>query len=126
MKMKHLFVPYEIALLAKEKGFDEHCLAYHSFYKDNNGLFTMCKAGSAKNSVEQVTAPLYQQLVDWFREKHYFLINIIDGNTKNEWWFQVIDLKNNPTVASTIEKDTVYNTYYEALNKALEESFNLI
>lgn len=23
--MKHLFVPYELALLAKEKGFDEHC-----------------------------------------------------------------------------------------------------
>ena len=28
--MKHLFLPYNLALLAKEKGFDEPCFATYS------------------------------------------------------------------------------------------------
>lgn len=29
--MKNLFIPYELAVIAKEKGFNEDCLAAYSF-----------------------------------------------------------------------------------------------
>ena len=32
--MKHLFLPYNLALLAKEKGFDEEVLGWYNTDKD--------------------------------------------------------------------------------------------
>jgi hypothetical protein len=66
--MKHLFVTYELALLAKEKGFDDECLAY---YSDEGEIYF--KTSNSWNGITQqdchatkVTAPLWQQLSDWF------------------------------------------------------------
>lgn len=73
--MKHLFVPYELALLAKENKFNEECLGhYHpskEFYFGLNN--TPNKNSNAKYG--NVAAPLYQQLINWFRSKHsiYFI-----------------------------------------------------
>lgn len=92
--MKKLFVPYEIALLAKQYGFDEFCLTKFEpklYTKPNgdqilsaiiqttflNGIPKHYEHGGFegyKNSVksrfgdEQVAAPLYQQLINWFKE----------------------------------------------------------
>ena len=73
--MKDLFVPYDIALLAKEKGFKEECFRiYANYYTDNTiALIEDPDKGElypSYNWVNKIAAPLYQQLVDWFREKH--------------------------------------------------------
>lgn len=72
--MKHLFVSYEIAKLLKEKGFDENCLYY--YYVDNE-LSSMNEDGKPlwmnhNNSIFSTcySAPLKQQVIDWFRDKH--------------------------------------------------------
>jgi hypothetical protein len=91
--MKEQFVDHEIAALLKEKGFKEECMAFYEIsikakkdehdgfsgpfgwkkgevnfnkgYFENNGL--------PDNSNEYwllCGAPLWQQVIDWFREKH--------------------------------------------------------
>ena len=131
--MEHLFIPYELALLAKEKGFNEPCLA--SFL--TTGKMTIGSTFGIKNSDLKegvdfikygyiVTAPLYQQITDWFREKHNLVILIqlpfdvfftysIDGISPNGYY----------TDSSYKEKKDFVD-YYEALNTAIEEAFKLI
>jgi len=69
--MQKEFVPYELALKLKELGFDEPCLGLWNL---NNGKYEVDIIGVCKYSKEfkyrEVLAPLYQQALRWFREKH--------------------------------------------------------
>lgn len=64
--MEKLFVPYGLAVKLKELGFDEKCLAYYS-NKDEYLFFSTIKELPDGFAL----APLWQQAIDWFREKHY-------------------------------------------------------
>lgn len=137
--MKKLFVPYKLALLAKEKGFDEPCFAYYQQFNIPTPTFHFGiiqhhqnenYKGNNWNKIDKdfqltdyinnnfVSVPLYQQLVDWFREKHKIAIYcypassidlyisiVADGNQLNKW---------------------TNRDYYQALNKAFEQAFKLI
>ena len=75
--MNNQFVPYEIALKVKEKGFDEPCLAMYHDGKLNMWLQDQYDIRSEdeedgfqfKNSMWDdsrfVAAPLWQQVIDW-------------------------------------------------------------
>ncbi len=90
--MEKEFVSYENALVLKELGFNEPCLAVYNdpdfkWVRHLNGWedseldnVTNTKFGSGGF----VTAPLYQQAFRWFREKYGYLPNIynFDGNFK--------------------------------------------
>jgi hypothetical protein len=141
--MNHLFVSYEIALLAKQKEYDEPCLGY---YTHNEKL---CRFGSTSNAVDIITethqglyysyvlAPLYQQLVDWFRVKHNIQIQqampipkeaVVAANGKldhisQRYVFYIYNEYANPRI---VGKDQRSDDYYEALKKAIEEAFKLI
>ncbi|MFZ4103757.1 MAG: hypothetical protein ACOYKI_03410 [Sediminibacterium sp.] len=76
--MNKEFIPYEQALELKELGFNEECLAYWTkginvyyiefdHYANNHWMFT---ANDNKDRYKMCTAPLYQQVFRWFREKH--------------------------------------------------------
>lgn len=66
--MEHLFVPYDLALKLKEKGFNECCFGF--FDPLHNGLVIYNDERENLNSeMSWVSAPLYQQTVDWLREK---------------------------------------------------------
>ena len=79
--MKDQFVTYEIALKLKELGFDEECFAYYldkKFYlerlgkiKNNKQLILSYK----KHTTNHISAPLWQQTMNWFREE--MLIEIL-------------------------------------------------
>lgn len=121
--MNKLFVPYEIAKALKEKGFDEPCLSY--WYTTNSvdpkiRVKDMSYDGYINEPDQHTTAPLYQQVFDWFRENHKIHIGIglyYDG-------FDV-DVRN-------FNNDTSFEThhkvleYYEALNIAIIEALKLI
>lgn len=77
--MKEQFVPYEIALKLKEKGFVELCFAFYEAdgeFKFNNGTLTFDGkwVSANKNNIDYCTAPLYQQVIDWFRVVHKIYI----------------------------------------------------
>ena len=61
--MNTLFVPYELAVKLKEKGFDEQCLMV---YESKDSMIPESEAGINKTNVD---APLYQQVLDWLLKK---------------------------------------------------------
>lgn len=77
--MKHLFLSYELSLLAKEKGFDEECFGAY-FQTGNNDLKypSVWQRNSTLAMGEQgCTAPLYPQIIDWFREAHDIHVEVM-------------------------------------------------
>ena len=78
------FIPYEQALALKELGFDKPCLFWYNL-SDNNKLatnaqfdsynpvtytnITIPKRSSYNKELKAITAPLYQQVFRWFRDK---------------------------------------------------------
>jgi hypothetical protein len=87
--MKKLFVPYEIALLAKEQGFNEPCLAlYDSF---DNELHTWRVSDTLVKPTDvpdSIVAPLYQQLLAWIENRGYLI-----RKSDNGVFYEVIDLE---------------------------------
>ena len=110
--MEKEFVPYEIAFELKELGFDEPCMyawcitpkhrveydGKMSLKTDGNpfGQFYKGKSFNGnynpnKNRI-QCSAPLYQQVFRWFREKHNLYacierVEYIDSNEKGFQWY---------------------------------------
>jgi len=116
--MEKLFVPFELALKFKEKGFNEPCFGYY----ENNTLDPECpkliinysnlplseeqskkpslyKSENKNSELPQwaVSAPTYQQVIDWFRDKKihigftpwydFFTCTIKNFNTDKEYEF---------------------------------------
>ena len=66
--MEKQFVPYAESLALKELGFDEPCLyGYDTF---QTIISISAKWENWNKSLQLVSAPLWQQAFDWFREKH--------------------------------------------------------
>lgn len=128
--MNHLFANYELSLLAKEKGFKDFCFAGYVEINTKEFQFMM---NSQIDSIDEAIglgdnlitkAPLFQQLVDWFRKKHKIVITIsyceYGIKTENGWRFTF----DNPTGQQHWQGKS--NSYYKALIKAIEEGFKLI
>lgn len=121
--MKHLFVPYEIALILKQKGFDEPCLGWwwingDIFYSGDIAVQYL-KDNASSNGC---SAPLYQQVVDWFREAEGVHIHIKrDWDNGNMLGFEGI-----VETDMGVEYTETYPTYYEALTEAINQALNII
>lgn len=143
--MKHLFIPYELAIIAKEKGFNEPCLAMYSqpewskeviltwqlegsILGPDDGPFYNAEGVPLKQN-KYVAAPLYQQIVDWLREEHKIHIcnnpHFTTSGGVAGYLFDVYSFssilgyqENSKTIAGT--------THYETLDKAITWAFNLI
>lgn len=142
--MKELFVSYELALKLKEKGFDEECIAYWflSLEKGTNKevvsllpIVIVWKAGTMWKGMDNskcdseilCTAPLYQQVIDWFREKHKIGVDnspVLSTDLETYKYNYMIYSLNK--VDFDQKRSTIQYTYYEALDKAIEEALKLI
>lgn len=73
------FVPYNLAALLKEKGFNEPCFAWYTLVTEKLTLSTsMVEHGQIYKDYS--LAPTYDQVLDWLRVKHKIYIElIIDG-----------------------------------------------
>jgi hypothetical protein len=131
--MEHLLLNKELSLLAKEKGFDEPCLGVWHFEE----LEFSWKGKPFKNtSNEAVKAPLYQQIVDWFEEKHRILLlptRIAGG----PWYVELVKdcdkthkgYGNNLYYDKTISINNGFKGFdsrKKALNEAIFQAFKLI
>lgn len=110
--MNDLFIPYELAVIAKQKGFNEPCLAKYT----KGELFWHPVSGSTiENSFlyRSVAAPLYLQILDWVKYKYN--IKIIENPNTGGW---------------DIYKSDGFNYHLTKqlgdINEAVEESFKLI
>jgi hypothetical protein len=131
--MKEQFVPYEIALILKEKGFHEPCFCFYRengqvaegsicFGLLNNNLNDVYDYEKHQNPIREtiVTAPLWQQVNDWLREKHFIDILIDPAGIANMY---SVFVKN---WIYENEKDRAMFTYPEARQAAIEHALTLI
>lgn len=116
--MKHLFVPYPLALKAKGKGFDEECFG---IYDPNLFVKPYINQKEAEAYFGGICAPIYQQLIDWFRDVHKIHIGLVPHY--DVFYYLIKDFKKDKELTSDISD---YKSYYELYNKALEEAFKLI
>lgn len=121
--LKNLFVPYELALKLKEKGFNKPCLGYHNIaYGDDSLGFS--RGSGHLNSKDKIfpSAPIYQQVVDWFREKHEIELWVSAelGYTKTTYTSH----RTGDRISSWHK--SAFKTHNEALNDLIEDSLKLI
>lgn len=111
--MKHLFIPYELAVMAKEKGFKEKCFGYYDDYFNKPELKIKPTEGDQYHD-QLCIAPLYQQIVDWLRRVHSIYI--------------VFDVEEECFIVYTRDKQgyTCESAGYSSTAKAIEEAFKLI
>lgn len=121
--MKNLFVPYEIALLAKKNGFNEPSFGVFVEQTWGNGDIRFLLEGEVMDDNEEILfpAPLYQQLIDWFRIEHDILIWVETATYVNmfnyRYYIETYDNK---------AEGMKTNNYYKALNDAIKKAFKMI
>ena len=128
--MEKEFIPYEQALKLKELGFDEICLAVYF-----NNKFKLVKDLNINNvdlhvatEIDAILAPLWQQVVDWFREKYSIFIEIKSGNYfdtfSNSYQFHAFCkvFKNGELGRIVIIRDKQNNHIFQSYENAREQA----
>ena len=159
-KKQKLFVPYEIALLAKQHNFDYGCIAWY----DSNTLdFNILGQENEPQGRIHLTAPveeiiqvpMYQQLIDWFRDEQDIEITIMpvfrdkcgydsfkrDGHTYDIMViepYQFLTLADFNRCAENIDEEKKENdnenwvlkpslpNYYDVVNIAIKQAFETL
>ena len=121
--MKKQFATYEIALKLKELGFNEECFGYYHINEGYTKGYAFCYSENTRTSDCSVLAPLWQQVIDWFREKHGIIISPaydhIRGNGNYLVWFYNIKTKYSDLW------DLEYKSYEEAREQAILKAIEL-
>lgn len=94
--MDNQFLPYEPAFDLKELGFNEECLATYIRHENRDFRFDIQEQSglhwsSVTNSEligKHCTAPLYQQVFKWFREKK-ILGEVMPIDSWDGWGFRI-------------------------------------
>lgn len=68
------------------------------------------------------TCPIYQQIVDWFRDKHNKIISI----EKDYYDGKCLGFCGKISSEDDVLESETFETYYEAFNATIEKAFNLI
>ena len=132
--MKEQFVTYEIALKLKEKGFDEPCFGdYFHFERHNQSILDYDEDREriiTDNTDENITkylAPLWQQVIDWFREKHNKVIDLHlwDREDKESWKYEVTEYGEYEMHFQT-KNPKIKCSYEQARQTAIEHALTLI
>ena len=126
--MKEQFVTYEIALKLKELGFDESCFGYYGI---QNEIKYEISYNSDPNLQKRkfISAPLWQQVIDWFREKYDIVIQpiIFDKGFLEQdkfcYQWHIYFKSDNPDNIYISPKE--WKTYYEAREQAILKAIEL-
>ena len=116
--MEKEFVTYEIALALKELGFNEECLAYFEDKELTHGML------NSVGKKRYLIAPLWQQVIDWFRIKYNWLI-VVDVANSNEYYAAIREFDEDGTTISKIPYK-IYSIYEEAREHAILKAIELI
>lgn len=126
--MEKLFVPYELAIKLKEKGFDERCFMwwYSPTQMSADLIFRQYK-----NDKDFCEAPIYQQVTDWLRDKHDINIVVVPSvDVKKNYRSSVYKQYGIKMIQTNMTEDTTslfnYPNYYTAFDKAIKYALTII
>lgn len=108
--MKDLFVPYELAVKLKEKGFKYDCLKF--WYNDEGGMELIGYRTATP-------APLWQQVTDWLREENGIFVRV-NKDTSSYWCDINMHLNENEKYLEIGESEGYYISLQSGIEKALE------
>jgi len=124
--MRKQFGTYEIALSLRKLGFKERCIG---MYCPEFSLLNVGMNWNVKNlndiNHEYCSAPLYQQIIDWFREKYEL---IIDSPKPDIWnkgrWSVRVESMNEIIILESIVDQPYWIIYrcYKSYEEAREQS----
>jgi hypothetical protein len=122
--MEHLFIPYELAIIAKEKGFNEPCIrGVKNGERWANISFDLFN----QEGFLEFTLPLHQQIIDWLRDNHNIELgspkNIIFNGGKRHFRVSIYKIGEKKGLLKELSG---FNEYYEALNEAIKQALKLI
>ena len=116
------YCSYEVAKLLKEKGFDERCRSWYSYYGDSYDSHEegckMCNSDCIKNTF---MAPTQAMAMKWLREVHGLFVSI--GNDDLDYNWQIFDINDrtkdlDPTCLT--ESYAGYRKYEQACEAAIK------
>ena len=145
--MKDQFVTYEIALKLKELGFNEECLACYTPHL-GKGIFELISKGTSNEksgfnerfikakAINGCAAPLWQQVIDWFRDEPDIVIEITRqkyfDTYANSYAYEVVCkvYKNKELEGSVVIRDNknnhIFYSYEEAREQAILKAIQII
>jgi hypothetical protein len=132
--MINLFLPYELALELKNLGFNEPCLFDYNRFNTEHLNDSYFEYANYNTSEKMVSAPLFQQVFKWFREKY----NLDASMSVNVWGEKQTSYRITGGIKGVIEANSYgalydidteyYNSYEEAelecIKKLIEISKN--
>lgn len=125
---KKFFVPFETALLLKEKGYNGICDYYYA--PDKQLYFGVTRVSNDTLDYENngtVAAPTYHEVVDWLEGKGIYVSAFLCiGETNKEdtykiWWKSFIDI---PPYEE--QSSAVCSTREEALNESILKALEIL
>ena len=147
--MKHLFVTVELALKLNKLDFREKCLAFldgfgsgeiinHKYVTSHIQAFYPDDFLKSEDVCENLNMhcfgicgiPLYQQVLDWLRDKHGIYIDILTSSKED-----LSQYPNSPIIyefyvwqprKAEVIGEKQYSIYYDCLKEAIDESIKLI
>ena len=124
MKLENEFIPYEQALALKKIGFDEQCFGYYGI---ENELNIEISYNLDHNLIRRnfIAAPLWQQVIDWFKDKYNFEIYILP-NHHNKYKWGIITNWCKSYARNDFFDCILYSTLYEAREQAILKAIELI
>lgn len=135
--MGKLFLSDELSIIAKQKGFNEPVISW--FETGNKVVFSASEEGIEINRTGFLARPLYQQILDWFRDIHNLDVKVVRmwRYSSNVDEVRVKETFFRATVHNfTLDRDSAllfmdngrkpFTDYYKALDIAIEEAFKLI
>ena len=148
--MEEQFITYEIALKLKELGFDEKCMASYYTYDiknfskgkyDYRGKFEFDYSTEDQyivnsNETYYVSAPLWQQVIDWFLSQYNIWISVDTSLIKfykndelqpSKFQFVIEDLNNRDAdyMFHSADEELFYFDYYDAREQAILKTIEL-
>jgi hypothetical protein len=119
VKIEDIYISFEMAKLAKEKGFDWPCKRYYK----SNSLSSECSEALNLNAMEEnYSQPTASFLEQWLREKHNLIISSYRYGSE-KWSISLDDGNNHATYWKETNK---YESNEEAYKAALQEALKII
>jgi len=137
--MKEQFVSISIAEVLKQKGFDEPCMAYVYTGDTSNNVdryvygpiipegIVVCDDWNKYDMTYSL--PLWQQVIDWLRKKHRFIITIDFLNKQEslhpndpEWVSELYNMDNFHYIIAEYDR----YSYEDARQVTIEHALTLI
>lgn len=130
--MREELIGFEVAKLAKEKGFDWLCNGFYDLYDNPHNNKITYSSPDNWNLYKSLSAPSQSLLQRWLREVHNFHITICNTNPgdKVDFKFSMGELYKSDNDDSkkyiVLGSKGTFKTYEEALEIGLQESLKLI